>query len=88
MADTYNYVSTSYGATNLAAAQFVTLGTSPATNPDIELRYSVAAWTLVGSGSVPTDAQLKEAILLAIQRMQDFLTERTISTAGTNVLTS
>ena len=81
MSDTYSYISTTYGATNLAAADFVTISnTTAATNPDIEIRISVAGWT--GSPNVPTDAELKQVVLLAIQRMVDALELRTISTAG------
>ena len=87
MADTYSYISTSYGMTNLAAADWYVISNSaPASNPDIELRMSVAGWT--GSPAVPTDAELKQVILLALQRMVDALEMRTISTAGINLLTS
>lgn len=81
MTDTYSYISTTYGATNLAAADFVTISNSTAaTNPDIEIRISRAAWT--GSPAVPTGADLNQVVQLAIQRMMEALQARNISTAG------
>lgn len=85
MADTYSYISTTYGPTSAATNEFpyVTISNAAAaTNPDIEIRVSVAGWTYVGSGSLPTEAQLKEAVLLAIERMKAALEVRTISAAG------